>query len=191
MAARKTRQPLADQIETSRETGNTPPATVHEDDSCRPTRRLWLWPAVLLFGIWFTFLVTLAVRTANPVTLNRRQIREADLIVEATIENAATGECHIVRSWPEALQLGPVVTIVGLADLAVRTGTAYLLPLERNERGAGYRIAPTPPPLSKPLIYPADDESRRQLEDILGERETVEPGQASLLPRFSWSRHTL
>lgn len=175
MAARNTRQPPADQFETPRGTGQTPPVSVRGEHAGGPSRRLWLWPAVLVFAVWFVLLVTLAVRTANPVTLNRLQIRQADLIVEATIEDLATGECRIVRSWPDAPQLGPVITVTGLGELSVRPGEAYLLPLNRNERGAGFHIAPTPPPLSKPLIYPADDESRRQLEEILDDAQTAEP----------------
>jgi hypothetical protein len=175
VAARKTRQPPAEPFETPQGTGETPPVPVPAEHSAIPPRRLWLWPAVLLFAVWFAFLLTLALFSANPVTLNRRQIRQADLVVEARVENPATGECRIVRTWPEAPQLGPTITIAGLADLAVRPGETYLLPLERLPRGAGFRIAPTPPPLSKPLIYPAADDSRRQLAEILGEQETVEP----------------
>jgi hypothetical protein len=174
VAARKTRQPPADGYETPQGTGQTPPVPVRAEAAASPPRRLWLWPAVILFAVWFAFLLTLALFSANPVTLNRRQVREADLVVEATIESLATGECRIVRTWPEAPQLGPIITIAGLADLAVRAGETYLLPLERLPRGAGFRIALAPPPLSKPLIYPADDDSRRQLEEILGEQE---PGE--------------
>jgi hypothetical protein len=171
VAARKTRQPPAGfeppRGETPRGEGETPPLRAKERP-VGPARRLWLWPAVLVFAVWFAFLVTLAVLSANPVTLNRAQIRRADLVVEATVETPSTGEWRIVRSWPEAPQLGAVITIAGLGELGVRAGETYLLPLERHERGAGFRIAPTPPPLSRPLIYPADDESRRQLEEILG-----------------------
>ena len=178
MAARKTRQPPAEfespQGETPRGVGETLPLPA-EGQSIGRARRLWLWPAVILFAVWFAFLVTLAVGTANPVTLNRAQIRHADLVVEATVEKLATGECRVVRSWPEAPQLGPVITVAGLSELSVQAGETYLLPLERGPRGAGFRVAPTPPPLSAPLIYPADDDSRRQLEEILGEVVPVEP----------------
>lgn len=174
MAARKTRQPPADEIETPRDSAPTPRVTAAEQTD-RPSRRLWFWPAVLLFAAWLVFLVTLAMLTANPVTLNRAQLRRAELVVEATVENLATGECRIVRTWPQAPQLGPVITVAGLGELAARPGEAYLLPLDRNGQGAGFHIALTPPPLSKPLIYPAGDESRRQLEQILSEEHSADP----------------
>jgi len=148
---------------------------VEEEGTGFLAHRRWFWAAVLLFAVWFVFLATLALRTANPVTLNRAQIRNADLIVEASVEKLATGECRVVQSWPEAPQLGPVITVEGLADLSVRPGEAYLLPLQRSEQNGGFRIAPAPPGMSKPLIYPADDESRRQLEEILAAPEPVEP----------------
>lgn len=178
MAARKTRQPPADfvsrQVETSHDLSESSPLP-GGGETVGSARGLWLWPAVLLFAVWFAFLVTLAVLSANPVTLNRAQIRRADVVVEATVEDPATGACRIERSWPEAPQLGAVIRIANLGELGVRTSETYLLPLERKERGPGFRIVPTPPPLSKPLIYPAGDESRRQLEEILSNPETVAP----------------
>jgi hypothetical protein len=175
VAARKIRLPPVEPPAVPQGTGEALSRPEPSHDSDGPSRRVWLWPAVLLFAVWCVFLVSLAVRTANPVTLNRAQIRQADLVVEATVDTLASGECRVVRTWPEASQLGPRIVVAGLADLGVRPGSAYLLPLQRNEQGTEFHIAPGPPPLSKPLIYPADDEARRQLVEILGESHTDTP----------------
>jgi hypothetical protein len=178
VAARKTPQPPADfepaRGETARGLDETVPLPAKRQTP-DPAGGMWLFPAVILFAVWVAFLVTLAVLSSNPVTLNRAQIRRADLVVEATVQQLATGECRIERSWPDAPQLGPVITVADLEEAGAHAGQAYLLPLEREPRRAGFRIAPTPPPLSKPLIYPANVDSRHQLEEILAQPPTTAP----------------
>lgn len=161
MAARKTRQPPA--ASSGDDSAGAAPAS--QADSSEAVR-LRLLPAALLFGLWFVALVTLALQSADPVTLNRDQIRQADIVVEATIENIEAGRCRIEQTWP-AGPFDETITVGGLADLAVSAGQTWLLPLARQEHGNRFHIVKSSPPLSAPLIYPATDESRRQLAAIL------------------------
>jgi hypothetical protein len=121
---------------------------------------------VLVFAAWLLALIGLTVATANPITLNRQQILDADLVIEASITNAATGECSIKKSWPERI-VDTTMTLPELRSMSLNEGQSYLLPLTVSDDG-GYRLARTPPPLSRPLIYAATADSRAQLAAILG-----------------------
>jgi hypothetical protein len=168
VAARKTRQPPQREADSSNSV-TAPAENGVETGVPVPLRTTRFWLALGCFAIWFVGLSLLALRTANPVTLNRRQILDADLIVEARVDNVAAGECHVTRVWPEAL-LGETIIIFGLSDLSVHAGATYLFPLRRDEGGAAYSVMPTPPPDTQILVYPANDEARQQLETILQEQ---------------------
>lgn len=126
--------------------------------------------AVALAGIWWAVLISLAAFTANPVTLNREQIRQADVIVSAKVTHVEKNEAVIEKVWHGAIETGEV-TIEGLSESGVRDGEAYLIPLKRA--GAGrLKIAHAPQVsvrLESALIYRRTDESIEQLESLLSE----------------------
>jgi hypothetical protein len=136
--------------------------------------------AVALAGIWWAVLIGLATLTANPVTLNREQIRQADVIVSAKVTHAEKNEAVIEKVWYGAIEAGEV-TIEGLSESGVRDGEAYLIPLKRAGAGrlkiaqAGFldgQAAHAPQVavrLGPALIYRRTDASIEQLESLLSE----------------------
>jgi hypothetical protein len=120
---------------------------------------------VLIFLVWGTVLVSLALWTANPVTLNPLQIRQADLIVEAAVADLREGRCRVVRTWPEGF-IPDTIRIAGLSKTGAVKGETYLMPLKRPPQADPYQIAPAGPEQLR-LIYPADEQTRAQLEQIL------------------------
>lgn len=163
MAARKTRQPPTREADDG---FGLPASSENRSGENTPKRRRRFWLALGLFTTWFVCLLVLALLTANPVTLNRRQILDADLVVEAQVKNIATGECRVISVRPDAL-LGEKIVVAGLSDLNIEPEKAYLFPLRRETGTGTYSVMPTPPPESQVLVYPASDEALLQLEQIL------------------------
>ena len=129
----------------------------------RPSRMLI--PAIT-FATWMLALVGLTLTSANPITLNRLQILDADLIVEATLVDPRSGEFRIHDSWPKTV-VEQTVTVPEAMQASAEKGRSYLLPLNVVDDGS-FEVAPAPPPIDRPLIYPATTESRKQLIAILG-----------------------
>ena len=113
----------------------------------------------VLAAAWYLCLISLAAITGNPVTLNRVQLRESSLVVEGSVDDkgvvshilvfkgiAPEGEIRVTPfSWPPG---------------------EYILPLQRT--GAGkLEVTPSKLPGNPPLIYPANDKSIEQLQQIL------------------------
>lgn len=122
--------------------------------------------AASVFAIWFALLATLALSTANPVTINRQQVKNADVVAEVVVDDETTGKCRVIRTWPAA-NIGETINVEGLADLSAVVGESYLIPLLRTDRGSGFEVVPTHLPASPRLLYPATDASRSQLEDAM------------------------
>lgn len=169
MSARKSRQsPAADPlVETRPDVDETGAVNEIVAGNSRGSRfRL----AAGLFALWFALLAGLAFWTANPVTLNRQQLRHADIVVQATVDNITTGQCTIVQSWP-AGAAGEVVMVKGLDGIPIVIGESYVLALQRDPQGNGYTIVTTAPPESAQLVYPATDDSLRQVSEVLDATE--------------------
>lgn len=118
---------------------------------------------------WLGFLALLAVRTANPVTVNRAQLLLSDAVVVATpqppgsqgrsvplrIEQVLAGE-----GVPGSLRLS------GAKPDRFPPGGRYLVPL--RETGRGFVV--TPAPIDRegvPLVYPATPDAVQAAEKIL------------------------
>lgn len=131
--------------------------------------------AGVLAAIWLSSLALLALRTANPVTVNRAQLLEADAVVVATPQPVKKG--HVASLRVERSLAGsdlPVTLDVGgIERERFSRAVPYLVPLRRTENG--YVVTPAPTALnSEPLVYPATDEAVRVAEVILNTR-TAKP----------------
>jgi hypothetical protein len=137
--------------------------------------------AAIVTAVWLLGLAALAVSTANPVTLNRRQIDEAAVVISGRVLDDRGGEVAVERVWRGA---GPPerLRIANLSDTPAEAGHTYVIPLSRAPQG-GFVVTPTrrAPVLLKdggrerapdgpPAIYPATAEAHEQLERILSDR---------------------
>ncbi len=163
------RKPSAEHVRLG---GGAPPSTATPPDTSPASRALSsrLAVAAAVFTIWAAGLISLAIITTNPVTLNRAQIIAATVIVEAVPDAAAPvaeGWLHwrVLRSWPAGQTDDPVV-IEGLDGLPLEAGQPYLIPLVPVTQDR-WRVVLTPQPLAAPLIYPANSQTTAELEDIL------------------------
>lgn len=110
--------------------------------------------------VWYAALVTLAVRTANPPTLNARQLLSSDLIVIGTVSD--DGAVQVDESFLGAPAKGPIKLV---RDDAFPIGKT-ILPLSRN--GDLYRITTTGlPGKADRMTYPLTDATRHQLDALL------------------------
>lgn len=128
---------------------------------------------VALGGLWWLILVTVAAFTANPVTLNRRQILQADLVVSGQVEDVEQGTVGVQKQWLRGEQLKSI-RVIDLNSTGIEAGGTWLLPLsERNDgtyeitRGRSENL-PVPDP---PYIYPESSAATSQLEQILADRK--------------------
>jgi hypothetical protein len=119
---------------------------------------------LLLAAGWCALLACLVLTTANPVTLNRRQILEADAVVTAQVLDSATGRCRIVNTW-SGTALPDDTLVAHLDETAATPGGEWILPLAK--RGDGFEVLPSRLPSGARLVYPATPEAVRQLEEIL------------------------
>ena len=143
------------------------PASVNPSPDVPPRRRRFVIVAGIV-GCWWAVLIALVVLTANPVTLNRRQLRNSSRVVTAEIVDVDQGTVKVVKDW-----IGPEgrgdLSIDGLKNLGVRNGKTYILPLSLSPHGS-LRITPAPDSPNKRLVYPASDDALKQLAGILKDR---------------------
>ncbi len=130
----------------------------------RANRRFPLRMSLLLAGAWLGFLLFLTLTSANPITLNRTQLRGADLIVIARMIDPAAGRCELIESL-----YGPEIETsfaVRRMDVSgVQVNGVYLLPLS-IDAPPRYDITPTPD--GGRLIYPAVPAALSQFREIMG-----------------------
>lgn len=133
----------------------------------RHPRRLLL-SAIALAAGWWLLLGGLALFTANPVTLNREQIRRAPYVATGTLR--ADGTVAVEKEWKRRANLD-TLTLPELGEAGYEPGQSYLIPV--LQRGSRYRVMPAPwQKTPEPRIYPATPEAVRQLEGILKDRRT-------------------
>lgn len=149
--------------------------------STRPTemntRRVWLLAlAAGLFAAWIGYLAYLAITTtAHPTyVLSRPQFLVADYWIVAEVKDLEQPIkiADVVYVRPAAKdkqpQKGEEVKLSNLSECReywIGSGN-YILPLMRTEKG--YRVAPVPhgPPALTPRIYPDNEETRAQLNQL-------------------------
>lgn len=130
------------------------------------SKRIWL--GVLAVAVtWWLFLLLTAWLTANPVTLNHRQIVEAHYVVTGKVTNLAQGTVDVTREWKHAARL-KTVTVENMNQTVAQEWETYLIPLDAVGKDA-YRVAETPIEGAPPAIYPVTAEAIAQLEAIMEE----------------------
>lgn len=134
-----------------------------------------MWAALGIAAVWWIALVTLAVRTANPITFNLVQLRNSPVVIAARVENLNDGRVSINRTWPENAGLESELKIDGLDKLKLEVGGSYLLPLTEIRSGEFEVTAikmPSPDGADEKkirFVYPDSKEAREQLESSLDE----------------------
>lgn len=131
-----------------------------------PLTRTQLSLVVALAVGWFIALAALAWWTANPITLNRQQIADSDLVIVGTVENAKTGTVTVDRKWKRDIA-DQKITIGNLSRVQVKDGEQYLFPLRVTDIPT-YVLTPLVDVETPPLVYPSTPAAIEQLEHILG-----------------------
>jgi hypothetical protein len=135
----------------------------------------WLLVVGLLTAAWIAWLALLVGTTANPVTLNRVQMIQADYVVTARPVDRKTGSFQVEREWKQQTDLG-TIRIHGLPDRPQLEDRLYLIPLTRHADGSftvtqGELLNPGDGAVVTshvpPAIYPATDDALRQLARLL------------------------
>ncbi len=94
---------------------------------------LALWAAV----VWWLTLGLLALLTANPVTLNYMQIRQADYVVTAKVVDLDIGSVDIQEEWKQDVTLDRIldrIKVENLHEVEAATDSTYLIPISRLDR---------------------------------------------------------
>lgn len=143
-------------------------AAVDEDATSgipsRANRRFPLRMSLLLAGAWLAFLLFLTLTSANPITLNRSQILDADLVVIAKVLDPAAGRCELIESL-NGPAIGTSFAVRRLDASGAQVDGLYLIPLSMDVP-LRYDITPTPD--GSRLIYPAVPEALSQFREITG-----------------------
>ena len=141
-----------------------------------PSRRGRLWIAGAAALAWIILLGTLALTSANPPTLNAYQIADADYIVIAQ-PGDAPNELVVESELKQQAQLERV-RVVDLAEAKLVAGQRYIVPLSGSPDGE-MRVTQSlhaklagnkedrAVQLRRPLVYPATDETLKQLDALL------------------------
>ncbi|MEZ5940523.1 MAG: hypothetical protein R3C18_03960 [Planctomycetaceae bacterium] len=150
-----------------------------------PQRGL-LFAAIGIGAVWICLLLMIVVLTANPVTINKLQMRQAEYVVEARVLVLNPGEVEIVGQLRGSVSKKQIL-LRNLSQTAVQVGETYIMPL-KSIKGAGdsagsvFEIAPSGLPNNVtgeeqglPLVYPVSEESRNQVREFL---KTLPPEKA-------------
>jgi hypothetical protein len=113
-------------------------------------------------------LAVLAFLSANPVTINQKQIRVSDFIVTATRDSERPSTLTVTKEWIRNDDL-ETVTVTNLNATNMAAGEEFLVPLQRLAKGR-FQVTPTSLPNEVPLVYPATADAERQLQSLLESR---------------------
>ena len=133
-----------------------------------PHVRRWFFLAACLVVLWAIGLGVLSIVAANPVTLNRDQILESVDVLTAVVEDRDAGHVRVEKSWKDSLR-EEHLTLSELREMKLATNERLLIPVTRAPRSARHRwqITPSKLPHDRLLVYPATEESQRQLDHLL------------------------
>lgn len=137
------------------------------------------WPAWLLIALavgvgWLLLLSVLALWTANPATVNRQQILQSEIVVEAEVLDPRTGKVEVEGILVDRHNLAPEdgqEIRVPLHGDHWQAGEHRILPLVKTESGE-WSVTPTPLPKTPLLDYSADETLS---EDIREASKTTMP----------------
>ena len=145
---------------------NQPAAKATSTEPSPPSRnRTILIAAFAIAGAWILGLVVLALTSANPVTLNQKQIQHSHYVATAIRPTSDSTTLSVQKEWKRGEELGEI-TVTNLAEVRMPANQEFLVPLQRL-RGSGYRITATTLPNEAPLIYPVTQEAEAQLTELL------------------------
>ena len=119
----------------------------------------WVVLATGVAVVWYGALVSLALLTSNPVTVNARQVLSSRLVVVGTVDEG--GQVKVVRTVAGALPVQPLKVVLESQPPAGE----LILPLTKE--GGDFRVTPTMLPRNDRLVYPATEDTLRQLDAIL------------------------
>lgn len=133
-------------------------------------KRYFLIAAVAMF-VWLTALLAMVAFTANPVTVNRRQLKNSHYVVTATIKDLKTGQVDVLKEWKGG-EGRKEINVTGLAGKVVVAGAGkpvdgktYVLPLSMTPDGL--RVTPINAKEDSATIYPAEEGTLEQVEEAL------------------------
>ena len=143
------------------------------------SRTKWLVIAAVIFGIWGVLLFSLAQMFANPVTINRRQIRQADIIVAGEVNDPVRGTFKVERSWkttktPEIVQ---VTNLLSLGKQRVGSGARVILALTQVPEATTGKVTYKVTSVTRGdgvvshYVYPFNPPAIEQLEAVLNEQQ--------------------
>jgi len=142
--------------------------------NARATARRRLVAAGALAALWVVAIVILALLTANPVTLNREQILQSDLVVIGRFDPQKPSRLIVDESWNRESELAEI-DVENHAATRARAGKSYVVPLTKTSAGR-FKVTESLLPNSAPLIYPAGDEALEQLRALLPpQRPRIDP----------------
>ena len=106
----------------------------------------------------------LSFLSANPITLNRDQILDATDVLTVVVEDVTAGDVRVEKSWKDAVN-DQRITLLNLRATKTDSRQRLLIPVTRSDKG--WQITSSKLPQEPPLVYPATEESERQLELLL------------------------
>ncbi|MBC8290395.1 MAG: hypothetical protein H8E37_08770 [Planctomycetes bacterium] len=117
----------------------------------------------VLAAIWYVALISLAAFTGNPVTINRLQIKQSDLVVSGSVDENGTISHILVHKVNGIIPAGEI----RVTPFDWPPGD-YILPLKNKDSQLQVTLSELPG--NPPLIYPSNEKSIKQLQQILKEK---------------------
>jgi len=130
-----------------------------------PHSKTRLVVGVTVWVVWIAALLALAGLSSNPITLNRRQFADADLVIIGNVADSSTGRVSVAETmfgvFPDK-----ELTVVSLGEISnVSAGNSYVMPLKR--RNGEFDVVAITNDERGRVVYPATSEVRSQLDNVL------------------------
>jgi hypothetical protein len=119
---------------------------------------------------WWITLGLMAALTANPVMLNRNQIRGARLVLEGSVTNTTSGRIKVSRhwlvDWISPVPENPMIENLSECFPAPESNRRYLFPLIPTGEKDTFHVVQLPRQSGSdlPLIYPSDASTVKQVD---------------------------
>jgi len=158
----------SDAGDSSTTTTPVEPVVAAIEISDRFAAKPWLTATIILAVVWWIALSLLGLFSANPTTVNRQQIVDSDLVVEATVKDRERGLVEVKQQWIDPNQRTSL-TVTGLEEFELNNGDSVVLPITGGADGTFYltRVQRTnSQPEGKTYIYPSTEVVFRQVEEF-------------------------
>lgn len=136
-------------------------------NTLEPQLRRWFILVAVLVAMWVVVLGALSLLTANLVSLNRDQILESAEVLTVVVEDIATGQVRVEKSWKGAIG-DRQINVANLRMSNSTTGQRMLIPVSMTSQG--WQVTLSKLPGNIPLVYPVTEDSEQQLRDLLQNR---------------------